>query len=80
MDTNDLTPAQKALLEFASPLEADGLYQHLATTLGISIVNYLTDEERTSPGATPTPKALEAWYFTLEMMNRLHSIAAEGKC
>lgn len=80
MVTNEftkLTPAQKALLNFASHREASGLYRHLSDTLGLCIVNYLNQEDKTDPSAAPTPRALEAWYFTLEMLNHLQALAEE---
>jgi hypothetical protein len=74
-DEKKLTPAQSALLSFASPLEADSIYEYLHTTLGLSITGY-TSEDSTS---VPTPKTLTAWYFTLEMMLHLHMISVEER-
>lgn len=78
MLTNDLTPAQQRLLSFASHLEADDLYKHLSSTLSSSIVNYLNIEDRSDPLAIPTAKALEDWYFTMQLLDRLHDLAVEG--
>jgi len=77
MQTNEITTAQKELLSFASHLEADDLYKHLSSTLSISIVNYLNKEDREDLTSIPTPKALEAWYFTLQLLDHLHDIAVE---
>lgn len=76
-EEKELSPAQKELLSFASHLEANDLYKHLSTTLSISIVNYLNKNDRDDPTAIPTYKALEAWYFTLELMDHLHDISVE---
>ena len=69
-----LTPAQANLLEFISHLEADSLYESLSTTLSVCISDYL---DRPDPDEHPTRKVLEAWYFTLQIMLHIHSVAAE---
>lgn len=74
-DEKKLTRAQKKLLSVCSHLEADNMYEQLSTTLSLAIVNYLSVDET----AYPTRKALEAWYFTLELMDRLHAIAVEER-
>lgn len=75
MDTNEVTPAQKRLLDTCSHLEADKMYQQLSTTLSLAIVNYMSQD----PSAYPTSKTLEAWYFTLELMECLHEISIEPR-
>ncbi len=73
-----ITPAQRALLDICAGADASELYRHLSTTLSTSIQNFnrhsLTDDLRSSP----TEKTIEAWYFTLELMECLHAIALEG--
>ena len=65
------------MLEFASPQEASSLYDALHTTLSLCIVNYRRPEDTGDPMAQPGEKTLEAWYFTLELLQKLHAIAVE---
>lgn len=74
MLTNELTPAQQALLNCCSHLEADKMFQQLSTTLSLSVSNYCHDE-----GGTPTAHTLQAWYFTLELMGCIHALAVEQR-
>lgn len=73
----ELTPAQCALLEFCHQTDADCLYKSLSLTLGLSIVGHVP-ESIGGDAPTPTVKTLEAWYFTLELMEHLHDISAES--
>lgn len=68
-----LTPAQRALLDFCDGADAHSLYQNLSITLGLSITHYVSEEK-----SSPTEKTLEAWYFTLELMGIIHDIAVES--
>jgi len=72
-----LTPAQQELLSCCSHLEADKMYQQLSITLSCSIVNYCKDDSDTY--GHPTIKTLEAWYFTLELMDCIHAISVEER-
>ncbi len=74
-----ITAAQRALIEFTTSAEADNLFNQLHTTLSVSIVNYLQPSERDDPYASATQITLEAWYYTLEIMKRLHALALEEK-
>ena len=69
-----LTPAQIDLLQTVSHLEASDLYEHLSATLGLSITGYIEKDGHLS---TPTQKTLDAWYFTLQLLLKIHLIAAE---
>ena len=79
MHSNELTPAQVAMLDYFSPIEADSLFQYLSTTLSISIIGYKAHDDKDDPLFRATEKALEAWYFTLEIMDKLHALAVEER-
>ncbi|MBL7780691.1 MAG: hypothetical protein JNM22_05690 [Saprospiraceae bacterium] len=70
--TRKITPAQDALLSFASHLEAGSLFTYLNTTLGLSIARFAGSDE-----SNPTAITTNAWYFTLELLQRLHDISVE---
>lgn len=69
LTTMQLTPAQVELLDFVSHRDASSIYEYLHTTLSIALVN------ENDIGATS--KAVNAWYFALELMRCIHLIAAE---
>jgi len=74
--SEQLTPAQRALLDYVGRSEAGILIRCLSTTLSISISKYIPDhigEEASTPGVV----TLESWFFTLELIEHLASIGAE---
>lgn len=73
----ELTPAQIALLDCCTTNGADCLYKSLSITLGLSIISHVP-ESIGGDAPTPTVKTLEAWYFTLELLEHLHDISAES--
>lgn len=72
-----LTPAQRALLEICRGADAGNLFKSLSITLSLSITHYLPDVPGGASRSTPADKTLEAWFFTLELMEHLHDIAVE---
>lgn len=72
-----ITPAQRALLDICSRGDAGNLFKSLSITLSLSITHYLPDVAGGASRSTPADKTLEAWFFTLELMEHLHDIAVE---
>lgn len=73
-----LTPAQAELLDFITTRSAAEIYRSLSTVVILTISQHTRrhlDEPAPEP---PTPKALEALYFTLEIMERLVDIIECG--
>jgi len=77
MTPNEITPAQKAMLDFCSSVDANTIYHNLHTTLGLSIANFsrnfLDEDARSSPSET----TIEAWYSMLTLLQHLHDVAVE---
>ncbi|MBL7780672.1 MAG: hypothetical protein JNM22_05595 [Saprospiraceae bacterium] len=70
--TVQVTQCQRALLDFANHLDADNLCACMMDTLGESILNFTNNEH-----STPSELTLRSWYYQLEVIRRLHDIAAE---
>lgn len=73
MNTNELTPGQKALLDYCSPLDAEMLHRDLSTTLGESMARFTRRE-----GDLPSPATIAGWYNTLHLIGHLHALSVEG--
>ncbi len=71
----ELTPAQSALVQFVSHLEADGIYKELTITLQQSISSFASPKR----DSTPAPKTLDAWHRMLELMEHIHAISVEPR-
>lgn len=78
MKTNDLTPAQKALIQMTGPESISELYQDVHATLEISIGNFFPEDPAADLGG-PSSNTLTAWLNTLHLLGCLHKIAMEHK-
>lgn len=68
------TAAEMRFLEFCRDNGASVMYSSLSTMLTLSIQNFIPDHIGAESPGSPGPVTLEAWFFTVEMLEALHRL------
>ncbi len=70
-----LTPAQVALLDFISHIEAGDIFNGVSLTLRYSLHSFAQPDF----DSHPAPIMFDAWQRTMELMERIHAISVESR-
>ena len=68
------TAAEMRFLEFCRDNGAGTMYHSLSTALTLSITKFIPDHIGDESAGSPGPVALEAWFFTIELLQALHRL------
>ncbi len=77
MLTNELTPAEANLLQFIRETGYDTMYESIHSTLAAGMVHYLEDDGPMGQALSGC-KALEGWFFMLQLLRRLRDVEVKG--
>jgi hypothetical protein len=77
MTTNEITPAQHALLQFIETETATTLHHSIADALSDCMVNGANQPGPNSEGVTPSMS--NSCYYLVALMRHLHDLETENK-
>lgn len=76
MEPNEITPAQRRLLDKISPREANDIYKDLSTTLSMAICSCIGESAEHEP-SPPTVSAMTSWVRVIEIMDAVQELGME---